>query len=139
MVPRRLIGNALAMLVMFLAQVLPESWLKSSLVCAGSGYILGALVFRAHAGYVRRRPYWTPASWRGYLAACVLALGALLISVGMMVAIEWRLPIAGASNSSARGAWAAGMMGFMVVGVIGLVIAVEWLADGEPSRQFGLK
>lgn len=101
-------------------------------------YILGDMVLRARAGYLRRRPYWTPDSWRRYLTACSVPVGALVIVVLMMVAFEYRLPIVGAGRSIARGFWAAGILFFMVIGTAGIVFAIEWLNEGDPSRQFAL-
>jgi len=56
----------------------------------------------------------------------------------MMTALEWRLPLVGASRSTVRGFWAAGILFFMVIGAGGLVSAIEWLNEGDPSRQFAL-
>jgi len=134
---RRSLGNLLAMVALFVADLLQDSWLKIALVTAGSGYILIAIVIQARTGYLRRRPFWTAGSWRRFLAVCALGAAALLVSIAMMMAVEWHLPIAGPSNSDARGTWAAVMLGFMVVGVLAIAIPIEWLATGEPSRQFG--
>ena len=42
-----------------------------------------------------------------------------------------------AAGSNARGLWAVGTIAFMLLGVGGLVVAISWLALGEPTRQFG--
>src|SRR4051812_32108620 len=117
MVYRRL-GNGLALLALFAAEFLPDSWLKSGIVSAGLSYMAVALVLRARTGYLRRRPYWTPESWRKYLAACSFPVAALLVSIAMMMAVEWHLPIAGVANSDARATWASMLIGLMIVGVL---------------------
>ena len=133
----RLIGNVLAMAALFAASVLPDSWLGDGLSVAGGIYIAIFFVLRVRTGYLHRRPHWTRESWTRFLAALSVPVVALLISVAMGSVVERRLPIAGATNSSVRGYWAAGIMGFMVVGVTGLAVAIEWLATGQPSRQLG--
>lgn len=134
----RSIGNLLAMLVLFAGTVLPHSWLADGLRYLAFGYISIALLLRARAGYLRRRPYWTPDSWRRYLKISLVPVGALVIMVLMMVAFEWRLPVVGASRSTTRGLWAAGTLVFMVTGTGGLVSAIEWLNYGDPSRPCAL-
>jgi hypothetical protein len=131
-------GNVLAMLFLFAGSVVPGSWLADGLRYLAFGYISIDILLRARAGYLRRRPYWTPDSWRRYLKACSVPVGALVIMVLMMAALEWRLPIVGASRSTTRGFWAAGTLVFMVLGAGGLVSAIEWLNQGDPSRQFAL-
>jgi uncharacterized membrane protein YhaH (DUF805 family) len=96
----------------------------------------GDLVLKAREGYVRRRPYWTRSSWRGYLKLCLFPAGAFLLLAGMMTAFELRLPIVGASQSTPRMLWILGTLFFMVVFAVGLVMVIEKLRDGEPSRQF---
>ena len=134
----RSIGTVLAMLFLFAGSALPDSWLSDGLRYLGCGYILINILLRARAGYRRRRPYWTPDSWRLYLKAFSVPVGALAIVVFMDAALEWRLPIVGASRSTTRGFWAAGSVVFMVIGVGGLLSAIEWLNQGDPSRQFAL-
>jgi len=58
--------------------------------------------------------------------------------LGMMLAIEWKLPFVGAARSPARAIWVAGMLVFMLVGAIGLSVVIGWLDSGEASRQFAL-
>ena len=138
MTSRRSIGHLLAMLFLFTGIVLPDSSLADGLRYLALGYISIPILLRARAGYVRRRPYWTPDSWRRYFKACSVPVGALVIVVLMMAALEWRLPIVGGSYSTARSFWAAGTLVFMVIGAGGLVSVIEWLHQGEPSRQFAL-
>lgn len=134
---RETAADFLAMVAIFVGGVLPdESAFARPLVFLGGAYITLGLVLRARTGYLRRRPYWTRDSWRRYLLVCSIPLGALLILAGMMAALEMRLPIAGAPRSSARGVWIWGILLCMLIGAGGLAIAIGWLADGEPARQF---
>lgn len=132
----RSVGGILAMFGLLLASVLPASPLTSGIRYLAVGYVLLDLLLHARTGYLRRRPHWTRDSWRRYFIACALPLGAIAVFACMMVAVEQRLPIVGPPRSTARGLWIVAMMSFMVVGVGGLVSAIAWLAQGEPSRQF---
>ena len=135
---RRSLGNLLAMVVLFAGSMLPHSWLADGLRYLAVGYISIALLLRAGAGYRRRRPYWTPDSWRRYLMISLIPVGALGIMVFMMAALDWRLPVVGVSRSTTRGLWAAGTLFFMVTGTGGLVSAIERLNFGDPSRPCAL-
>jgi hypothetical protein len=135
---RRSIGNVLAMLFLLAGTAWSGSWLANGMRYLAFGYISIDILLRARAGYLRRRPYWTLDSWRRYLKACSVPVGALAIMVFMMVALEWRLPFVGVSRSTTRGLWAAGTLLFMVIGVGGLVSGIEWLNRGDPSRQCAL-
>ena len=135
---RRSIGNLIALALLAAASLVPYAWLAAGLRYVALGYIFGHLLLRARAGYRCRRPYWTSDSWRRYLKACSIPVGALMVMVLMMTALEWKLPIVGASRSTTRGLWAASTIAVMVIGAFGLVTAIEWLNVGEPSRQFAL-
>jgi hypothetical protein len=102
----------------------------------GIGCITLAVVLSAREGYRRRRPHWTRESWRGYFTLCLIPMAALLIMTGMMTALELRLPIVGAARSTLRMFWALGTILFMVVFVIGLVMVIERLRQGDPARPF---
>jgi hypothetical protein len=137
---RRLLGT-IALLAMVVGSRWPRSTFADSTVAAvlrsaGLGYILIDMLLKARAGYLRRMPHWTAHSWRRYLTACAIPAGALLTFAAMEAAVEFRLPIAGASQSIMRGWWVAGMMMFGAVGAIGLACAVIWLEEGDPSKQF---
>lgn len=136
MTSRRPIGNFLALCGLFASSQLPDSMARDGLRYLSLGYIGIALVLRARAGYLRRRPYWTQESWRRYLTACTIPVGALVIVACFLVALEWRLPILGAAYSTTRSIWAAASIVFMVIGALGVVAAIEWLAKGDPSRPF---
>jgi hypothetical protein len=131
-------GNLLAMLALIAASLSPDSALADGVRYLALGYILVDLLLRARSGYLRRRPHWTPESWRRYLMACSVPAGALLIIVAMLTAHELRLPIVGAAHSTARSVWAAGLVVCLVIGGGGLVAAIDWLAEGDASRQFVL-
>lgn len=133
----RAASNGAGMALLFAATVMPQSTLGDAVRYAGMACITVLFVLRAGEGYMRRRPYWTHQSWRRYLLACCIPGAALLILAGMLVALEWRLPIVGPPQSGTRTAWAAASLVFMLIGAGGLAVAVGWLADGEPSRQMG--
>jgi hypothetical protein len=133
---RRSIGNVLAMLTFVGPGVFPHSTLASVLRYLGIAYITLDLVLRAREGYLRRRPHWTRESWHGYLKLCLIPAGAFLVLAAMMTALELRLPIVGASRSTPRILWAIGTVVFLLVFAVGLVMVIERLSDGEPSRQF---
>ena len=133
---KRRLGNFLACLSFLGPTVFPHSALASAVRYLGMAYIAIDLVLSAREGYLRRRPHWTRASWRGYRKLCLIPAGALLILVGMMTAIELRLPIVGASRSTPRMLWALGTVFFMLVFVAALIGVIERLRGGEPSRQF---
>jgi hypothetical protein len=132
----RSIGNLLAMVGLFVGSLSPDSTLKDGLRYLAMAYISVDICLRARAGYLRRRPHWTRESWRRYFTACLIPAVALLILVCMLVALEWRLPIVGAPRSTTRSIWAVGTLVFLLIGAGGLVTAIEWLAHGDPSRQF---
>ncbi len=131
-----MVANNVALLGLLVAGLLPTSPLTNGLRYVAAGYILVDILLRARSGYLRRRPYWTRESWRRFLVVCSVPAGALAVFVSMVAAFEWRLPIVGASGSTARTLWALGIVGFMILGVSGLVVAVHRLENGEPSRQF---
>jgi|SRR5688572_1713497 len=135
---RRTIGNLLAMAGLFGSSLMPDSLLREGLRYLAFGYILFDLILRARSGYLRRQPHWTSDSWRRYLTACSVPIGALLALVFMVVALDWKLPFVGESRSFTRGVWAAGSLFFMMVGALGLVSVIEWLHEGDPSHQFSL-
>ena len=132
----RSIGNFLAMLALAGPAIFPQSTVASALRYLGFAYITVDLILRAREGYLRRRPHWTRESWRGFLKLCLIPAGALVILVGMMTAVELRLPIAGASRSMPRALWVFGAVFAMLVFASGLVLVIERLREGEPSRQF---
>ena len=133
---KRRLGNFLACLSLLGPAVFPHSALASAVRYLGFAYIAIDLVLRAREGYLRRRPHWTRESWRGYRKLCLIPAGAFLVMAAMMTAIELRLPIVGASRSMPRMLWVLGTVLFMLVFAVGLIMVIERLREGEPSRQF---
>ena len=126
----------IALLAIIVAILLPASPLTNGLTFLIATAVLARYLTRSRAGYLRRRAHWTRASWRRFLTACALPAVACVLCVGMVTALESRLPIVGAAHSATRGIWAATTMAFMVVGVGGLAFALELLESGDASQQF---
>lgn len=127
-----------AVVAVLVATRLSESGFADGLRDAGLGYMAVDLLLRMLAGYRRRRPYWTPQSWRRYFAAASIPAGALVIGAAMLAAIEWRLPGTGEARSAARTLWALGVVFFFGAGAVGVSVALGWLSSGEASTQFAL-
>lgn len=136
MTNRRNLGHLVASFTLLAPVVFPQSAIASALRYLAFAYITIDLALKTREGYLRRRPYWTRESWRGYLKLCLIPAGALLIMVGMTTAIELRLPVAGAARSTLRMLWALGTVVFLLVFAAGLLMVIERLRDGEPSRPF---
>jgi hypothetical protein len=138
MTTKRNIGRLIAMSGPLVATRLADSAFATGVTYAAVAYMTGDFLLLAWAGYVRRRDHWTRESWRRYTLACLIPIGALLVMVGMMFALEWRLPIVGARRSLLRTVWAAGTVIFMLVGAVGLATVVGWLSTGDAPEQFEL-
>jgi len=134
----RNVGIPLALVAMVAADLLPESRLSAGVRYLALGYLTLDFLFRLRVGYSRRRPYWTQESWRRYLVACSVPVGALLLMAGMMVALEWKMSFVGAARLAVRGVWVGSLVICLLVGVAGLSVALDWLTTGEASRQFAL-
>ena len=95
------------------------------------------LSVKAWVGYQRRKPYWTRESWLRYLRLAVMPVVVLALVLWISsfdMALTWS--VLGAPGSPTRGVWAVILLGLMLLGVIGLLRAVDWLVKGEPSEQF---
>lgn len=114
----------------------PDSAIARATKWFAMGWLMLDLVLSAREGYLRRRPHWTRASWRGYFTLCLIPVGALIIMIGMMTALELRMPIVGAPRTSLRLVWGLGTVFFMVVFVFGLFMAIDRLRQGDPARPF---
>ena len=136
MTARRTIATVLAFVALNVATAMPHSTLRYVVWYPAFGYLSIEWLLRARAGYLRRRPHWTRASWRRYLAVCVVPAGALVIFAGMLAALEWKLPMVGGARSATREVWAWVSVVFMVIGAGGAATAVEMLSHGDPSRPF---
>jgi len=89
------IGFSLAVGGLVVANLLSDSPLRIGMRYSAIAYLSVDFLLQARAGYLRRRPHWTPESWRRYFIAAAVPVGALLIVAGMLVALDWRLPIVG--------------------------------------------
>jgi hypothetical protein len=93
------------------------------------------LAFRIRAGYLRRKPHWTRASWLRYLRLAAMPV----IAVSLMLylsSFDTSSNVLGAPHSTTRAVVAAGLVAMMLLGVVGLIVAVDWLAKGDPAEQF---
>ena len=111
----RMTRNAIVMLASGAAIFLPDSTLRSVLIYSAGGYVVIDQALNRFSA---------------------IPAVAMLIFVGMTIAFESGVPLIGAARSTTRAVWAGVSVLFMLVGAIGLVIAVEKLAEGDPSRQF---
>ena len=125
-----------AMVAMFIGDRFPGSALAGVVRYSAMGYILLDMLLRARAGYLRRLPHWTSDSWRRYRMASAIPAGALLIFWCLVIASDFRLLVVGAAHSTVRAIWAGGMVVLLLVGAVGIVNAIAWLTEGDPSRQF---
>ena len=132
------VANLLVMLGLVISTRLPDSALSAGLRYLAMAWICVDLVLQARAGYVSPSPL-TSESWRRYFMACSIPAASFVVTAGMMVALEWRLPVVGTAGSTLRGVWAGVMMAFLVVGAVGLAAAIGWLSSGEASREFSLR
>jgi hypothetical protein len=94
-----------------------------------------ALAARIRAGYLRRRPHWTVTSWLRYLRLAAMPVIALSL-VLYLSSFDMHSNALGAPHSTTRAVIAAALVAMMLLGVIGLIVAMDWLAKGEPSEQF---
>jgi hypothetical protein len=138
MTAARSLINLLALIALVVAGLLPPSPLQAWVRYPVLVYLMVGFLLRVRAGYLRRKPHWTSESWRRYLMVSSVPLIALVLMVGMMYAVEWKLPIVGGPRSPARGVWVGGIVTLLVFGAIGTSVMVEWLNGGEASRQFTL-
>lgn len=134
----RSVASSCAMIAMAVSMLARDTWYSDELRYVALTYLFGDFVFRAREGYVRRRPHWSAESWKRYLRACLVPIGALIMVAASLVALEMKLPIVGASRSALRTVWATGMAVFLILGGFGMAVVVGWLTDGEASEQFAL-
>lgn len=135
---KRSVGNVLAMIAIAVASQFPDSPSADGLRYLALTYMMVDFLLRARAGYLRRRPHWTAASWRQFLSACLIPAGALMALVAMLTALELRLWIVGEPRSTMRLIWAACAGVFIVIAGGGFAVVLGWLTDGDPSQQFVL-
>ena len=87
-------------------------------------------------GYLRRRPYWTRESWIRYLRLAAMPVGVVALFFALVLANDYQPEVFGGRDSTLRLMSAFFDIALMFVGVIGIVMAIGWLTDGEPSAQF---
>ena len=132
----RNIRTFVAFIAMFIASRFSDSTLANVVEYAAMGYLTLDIVRLARAGYLRRRPYWTAESWRQYLAACAIRVGALPAFFAMAIAVDLKLAVVGDPGSPLRAMWVAAMLVVFLVGIWGVVSAISWLTDGDPAQPF---
>lgn len=120
-----------AMVAVSVANVLPPSTFRVDLKSLAGGALMIDVLLTAREGYRRRRLYWTADSWRRYLMACAVPVGALVILAGMLAALEFRHPWVWAARSTTRGIWAAIMLLLVVIGGGGLAIVGIWSGESD--------
>ena len=128
------VANAVAVLALFPATLMPQSTLAHVLRYVAIAFITFELLLEALQGYHRRRPHWTAQSWRRYLATCAIPLVAFAIVACLLIALD--LQLVGEPGSAIRGVFAVISAAFLVVGAIGLVVVIRFLNEGDPSRPF---
>jgi hypothetical protein len=134
----RNLGSLVAVFLLIAADRMSDSALASALRYAALTYMFGAFALQVHSGYVRRRPHWTAESWRRFLLAASVPVGAVMLAFGIMFALEAKIPIVGEPRSFLRSLWIIGIFVFLLFGAVGSAFALHWLAEGDASRQFGL-
>lgn len=132
---RSAVGSICA-LTLIVADRYPASVVARIFWYAALAYLAGDLVFRAHTGYVRRRPCWTGASWRRYLIACAFPVAALVFAFWMTSASDANPALLGPRGSSTRDLWVAALTVSLLLGAIGVASAVYWLEQGDPAKPF---
>jgi hypothetical protein len=135
---RMMILNAVAMIAILVGSRMDDSVLGSALEYGGAGLATINIVRIARAGYLLRRPYWTVDSWRRYLTAAAIPVGALILVLAIAAAVDMKLSIVGEGGSIHRFVVGVCALAFALFGLIGSVIVMGWMTDGEPSQQFTL-
>jgi hypothetical protein len=96
------------------------------------------IIWAARTGAVRRRPFWTSEPWRRFLAFCAGCAGSIIVALAMAGAVDLGIYRAVSQAILFRALWVGFMLAFLTVGTLGLVSALLWFVNGEPSRQFTL-
>ena len=93
------------------------------------------LAVKIRTGYLRRKPHWTRDSWLRYLRLAAMPV----IAVSLMLylsSFDMSSNIFGAPRSATRAVFASSEVAMMLLGVAGLIVAMDWLAKGDPAEQF---
>jgi hypothetical protein len=91
---------------------------------------------RIRNGYLRRRQHWTRESWLRYLSLAWLPVAAIVVFFALVLMFDYGPGVFGSPGSPARRTFIAVELALMFFGASGLLKAVNWLTDGEPSQQF---
>ena len=92
------------------------------------------LGFKIRAGYRRRRPYWTRASWLRYLKLAAMPLAAVVLVLFMST--ETGMHLLPARSTTARTVSAIALVTLLLLGALGMWVALEWMFRGAASEQF---
>lgn len=136
--PSRSTLSVLALLALAGSAFLPASPARDGLRFFALGYMVIDSVLRIRAGYLRRRPHWTPRSWRQFAIGCAIPVGALVAAGGIFTAFALQLPIIGERGTPLRGIWATTVAVLAVIGGVGLAAVKIWLEKGAADQQFEL-
>jgi len=94
------------------------------------------LAFRIRNGYLLRRPYWTRESWLRYVQLAWMPVAAIVVFFVLVLLFDYRPSMFGSRASAVRRAWIVIVLALGLFGVAGLIRALEWMIQGEPSQQF---
>lgn len=130
--------NTVALVALAGSIWLPASPARDGLRFLVLGYWAIYSVLRFKAGYLRRRPHWTAASWRQFAIGCSIPVCAFVALGGILTVFALELPIIGDPGSMPRRFWATAVGVLVVIGGAGLSVVRRWLAKGEPEQQFEL-
>ncbi len=94
------------------------------------------LGLRIRKGYLLRRQHWTRESWLRYLRLAWVPVAAIVVFFALVLMFDHGPRVFGSPGSPTRRTFIAVALALMAFGASGLMKAVNWLADGEPSQQF---
>lgn len=94
--------------------------------------VLGTVLYALRRGYLRRRPYWSRASWLRFGATC----GVCIVMIAVFLVDASGSHPAWVTSADRRSYWILGMLALMMVGAGGLSAAIGWLVVGEAARPF---
>jgi len=125
--------------VLGLANIVVGEWKPGSIAAALANYaFMGFGMFwlglRVRTGYRRRRPYWTRESWVRYLRLAAMPVAA--VAVVLFMSTDSGMRLMGSPQSTTRGVWIVILMALLILGGVGLPIAVDWMERGAASEQF---
>lgn len=130
-----------AFLALMLLNVALDIWRPGTIERKVVGYAFMAcgpiwLAVRIRKGYRLRRPHWTRESWFRYLRLAWMPAAALVVFFALVLLFDYRVIRIGNPGSALRRFSIAVDLALMLFGVSGLIRALDWMTDGEPSQQF---